>query len=357
MVKEGRKDILGREKYCKKRLSNFKLKIKKNQELAQRFLELSELKGVKHNRILKYLTTLEQLEKWSNKSFDKITKEDMQKILLELQRGDLSEETINTYKTIIKTIFKRLFGNDEDFPDSVRWIRRNKVKTEVKYLTKEEVEKLARHCKDFRWQMMIKILFITGLRSEEFLNLKLSDIKRKGDNISFVVRVSKTQSRIVPLLDYQEEFLEYLEFHKKQYDNEEFLFPIQYRTLWTGIRRYGERALGKKISPHWLRRSLATHLSEEGWPENSLRYYFGWAPASRTPAKYIFSSESLVLKPAESYRNETKSSRVSKENKTLQEQIQQEQKERQKLQEQIQKLQEDLNSIVEGVGSGEITIS
>jgi integrase/recombinase XerD len=160
------------------------------------------------------------------------------------------------------------------------------------FLTFDEVDRLlaapdTSTPSGLRDRAMLEVLYATGLRVSELVGLTLDAIDL--DN-SFVRTIGKgDKERIVPLGESAiASVREYLaEGRLKQ--TSPYLF-LNYRGkrltragFWLILRGHGERAeIQKKISPHMLRHSFATHLLERGADLRSVQLMLGHADISTT---------------------------------------------------------------------------
>lgn len=121
-----------------------------------------------------------------------------------------------------------------------------------------------------RDRLLLEILYATGTRVSELVNIKIKDIVK--EEIRILGKGNK--ERIVRFGDYAQDVLElYLNegYKKLNKNNLEYLFLNNNGTQLTtrGVRYILDRiikktTLDKKISPHMLRHSFATHLLNEG---------------------------------------------------------------------------------------------
>ncbi len=156
-----------------------------------------------------------------------------------------------------------------------------------------------------RNKMIVELLYSTGMRRSELIQLKTSDI----DIINSTIKVlgKRNKERYIPLLDsVRESLVSYLSERTKQNSNSEFLFFTQkkkklYPTLvYRIINDYFSTVSSKvKKSPHMLRHSFATHLLNEGADLNSVKELLGHSSLASTQV-YTHSS---VDKLKEVYNN------------------------------------------------------
>lgn len=139
-----------------------------------------------------------------------------------------------------------------------------------------------------RDRLLLEILYATGVRVSELVNIKLSDIS--GFEILILGKGAK--ERVVRFGDYANEILElYLSngYKKLNVNGKEFLFlNNQGGQLTTRGVRYilnkiiEQTTIDKKISPHMLRHTFATHLLNEGCDLLTVQELLGHASLSAT---------------------------------------------------------------------------
>tara|TARA_B100000029_G_scaffold515752_1_gene624488 strand:- start:871 stop:1785 length:915 start_codon:yes stop_codon:yes gene_type:complete len=147
-----------------------------------------------------------------------------------------------------------------------------------KFLTEEEIEKLINETykshsfKGLRLTLLVELMYATGVRVSELVGIKLGDF---NDNYSsFVIKGKGGDSRIIPLfgkvIEILKKYIDELEIHSK---GSKFLFPSNSRSGHITRNRFFQmlRGLGKKIginpkkiSPHIIRHSFASHLLDRG---------------------------------------------------------------------------------------------
>jgi hypothetical protein len=174
---------------------------------------------------------------------------------------------------------------------------------------------------------MIQILFDSGARIEEFLNLKFKDVAWKKEYYTINIRVSKTKPRVIsiPMKESTELMRAWLQDNqdKKQDD---FLFEIKYHNAAITLKRIGEKAIGKNVHPHLFRHSSMTYYA------NHLKHYpfakrYGLSLNSDVVNRYIDLSgvdeeeTHNILKGNREYELEKQIQELQERNNILQEQI------------------------------------
>ncbi len=144
----------------------------------------------------------------------------------------------------------------------------------------------------FRDRTMLEVLYATGMRVSELINLTL---ERVDLNMKYIIAFGKgSKERIVPLGSVAAEFLkQYLEkvrpklTHAGRNTNIVFLafggHELTRQRFWQIIRAYGRKAnINKALTPHILRHSFATHLLNNGADLRSVQELLGHSDISTT---------------------------------------------------------------------------
>lgn len=145
----------------------------------------------------------------------------------------------------------------------------------------------------FRDRTMLELLYATGMRVSELINLKLGSVNLP---MKYVIAFGKgSKERIIPLGRVAHDFLEkYLRdirqnLLNKNHDDEKFLFltvngtGMTRQRFWQIINKYGHQAgIKKELTPHILRHSFATHLLDNGADLRSVQEMLGHVDISTT---------------------------------------------------------------------------
>lgn len=199
----------------------------------------------------------------------KITENEIQAYLLMIQQKGCSISMINQTINAIKFYYENVMG----MPNRFYSIERPKRKKSLpKVLSIEEIKVLIEVTKNIKHRCIISLLYSAGLRRGELLNLKITDI----DSHRMVIHVREgkgSKDRITVLSDY---LLKELRAYYKIYRPKEYLFEGAHQRKYSGtsvckiLEKAARKAkLKKKIHPHMLRHSFATHLLESN---TDLRY-------------------------------------------------------------------------------------
>lgn len=144
---------------------------------------------------------------------------------------------------------------------------------------------------DQRDRVMLELLYATGLRVSELVSVEVAQVNFEVGYLRVTGKGSK--QRIVPMGELARSLLqEYVERVRSQLLKQRlsrFVFvtrrggPLTRQAFWKALRQRARRAgISKKISPHVLRHSFATHLLEGGADLRSVQTLLGHADIATT---------------------------------------------------------------------------
>ena len=228
------------------------------------------------NTIDSYGENLLLLSNSVNKNLIKLKKNDIKKFLDDI---DSTPRTKAHYLTVFNSFYKYLVFMDKIENNPCDGIKAPKLEKKLpNYLTSEEIDKLfnIRLTKpiDYRNKAMLELMYSSGLRVSELIDLSLNDIDLK-ENLVRVFGKGKKE-RIVPIGDYATSALSvyidnyrmgllkkgrptdilFLNNHGKKISRQGFFLIIK------DIAK--QKNIDKNITPHMLRHSFATHLLNNG---------------------------------------------------------------------------------------------
>lgn len=241
-----------------------------------------------------------------------LTKNDIEAIVREINKAkrkttegeetdtDLADISKGKIKLTFKAFIKWLY-NASEYPEIVKWIKidqgiNNKLPEDM--LTQEEIEKLIDVCKNQRDKTIIALLWDTGMRIGEMLNIKIRDITLSKNSISHVVVSGKTGMRKTPLIFSVPYLSNFLNDERKNSKIDDQLFtiidhnsitnrPLDYPHILKLLHDLKERSkINKRIHPHLFRHSRATFYANK-LTEQQAKIYFGWTKDSSMMAKYV----------------------------------------------------------------------
>jgi len=260
---------------------------------------LIEVKQASENTVASYLRDLNQFASYLgevNTAFPEIVRENICHYVDFLRDRGKSTATISRSLASLKSFFT--------YAVTQQWCQDNPVsnihleKTEKKLpqiLTGKEVELLLEQpkCTDlkgFRDKAMLELLYATGIRVSELINLNVDDVNIPG---SFIKCASANKIRIIPLypaaIKALNDYVENIRPKMIADITEESLFVnisgerMSRQGFWKIIKYYQEKAqIEKDITPHTLRHSFAAHLLENGADLRSIQEMLGHSDISST---------------------------------------------------------------------------
>ncbi len=264
-----------------------------NVRIAQNFLDyLRYERGSSENTILSYKN---DLKKWfvfcRNEKHDplEITQEKVSRFLFGEQSEGNKKATVQRSNAMLRSFAKFLVYDEEKktLPTLDPLGKLDKKLPEL--MTEGEISRLLNVCAtgkplDERDKTIIELTYGTGLRASEVCRLKLKDVDFSRG--VFYVFGKGSKERIVPLVGGVKRTLEtYIQKYRPKLDkhNAEEVFlsrtgqALPRETLWTMLHKRGLQAgiSTKRLHPHVLRHTFATHLLRNGMNIRSLQVMLG----------------------------------------------------------------------------------
>ena len=253
-------------------------------------------KGLSQNTVKAYETDISAFINWIKENtklkLKDIKEENINKYISYLFELNLKSSSVNRKISSIKSLYIFLVKKN---------ILKNSPVNEVispkqeKYLpfsmSEDEVDKLLNSPKpsnkiEKRDKAMIEMLYATGMRISELVNLKITDIDTQRCVVKVLGKGSK--ERLIPFGEAALESLNaYLSDREESTSKEIFLSnrrtKISRIAFWHRIKLYLSREnLKHSISPHTLRHAFATHLLNRGADLRSVQLLLGHSDLSTT---------------------------------------------------------------------------
>ena len=249
-------------------------------DLRKRMLEELQRRNYSSETTRAYLFAVKDFAGYFGKRPDKLGQEHLRQYQLHL---------LNDRKLAVETIIGRISALRFFF---VKVLRRPYREIDLVYpkrperlpvvLSEEEVARLIESAITSYHRVILMTLYGTGLRREELCRLKVSDI----DSQRMVVHVRQGKGNKDRDVTLSQRLLEVLRAYWKWRKPKTYLFPSLYRkrpeqpidskTVWHAVREAARRAgIKKKVSPHLLRHSWATHLLERGADLKAIQVLLG----------------------------------------------------------------------------------
>lgn len=248
-----------------------------------------KLRGFSPLTVRNYTFFVDKFLAHANKPADQLSEQDVKLYLSELF-DTKSKNTIMLAAASLKFFFlevlKKDFGN-------IPMPKKEKRLPSV--LTKDEVRNLIDSTDTIKSRLIISLLYSTGLRVSELVNLRISDLNT-GDKTGWVRKGKGNKDRLFVMSEsLSQELKEYI---SNKQGSHQFVFskekPLTTRNIQKIIKGAKERAgIAKKTTPHTLRHSFATHLLEQGIDIRVIQTMLGHSSLSTTQVYTHISPEQL----------------------------------------------------------------
>jgi len=287
-----------------------KKQVKETYFLIDRFLDYIKVeKGLSSNTIQSYNNDLLRFARFLERkglSVKNITTSDLSDYIQEL-KGKLSERSLARNLSSLRSFYRFLILNSHINHNPTRLIDFPKLPRRLpEVLSFEEVERLLsapdpKTPEGKRDKAMLELLYATGIRVSELITIKIHDLDLERGIVRVLGKGSK--ERLIPMGQIAiDSIKEYLLMRKRFLKDKKFphLFlnvrgkPLTRQGFWKIIKAYGIKAgIKKRITPHILRHSFATHLLERGADLRSVQLMLGHEDISTTQIYTHISTERI----------------------------------------------------------------
>lgn len=258
-----------------------------NLETVNKLKSELRLRGFSQMTVRNYSFFAEKFLKRINKSDSELTQDDVKIYLSELFETK-AKNTIMLAAAALKFFYTEVLK--KEFSD-VRIPKKDRKLPEV--LSKDEVKKLIGTCDNQKSRLIISLLYSAGLRVSELVNLKLNEMDL-SEGTGWVRKGKGSKDRLFMISqNLAKEIREYLQGRDNVY-----IFskdgPLTTRNIQKIIKNTSKKAgINKKVTPHTLRHSFATHLLEQGTDIRIIQTILGHASLNTTQVYTHVSNEQL----------------------------------------------------------------
>jgi integrase/recombinase XerD len=261
-------------------------------------------KGLAANTLAAYDQDLRKFEAFAEKhglSLEAVSREHIVDFLGDLYRQGLDSHSVARHMASLRNFFR--FGLAEGAVSLDPMLNLESPKTRRRlpvYLRMEDVDRLLNQPDlstpyGLRDHAILEVLYSTGLRVSELVNLKVSDLEMRVGCLRCIGKGDK--ERLVPVgrkalaavRAYLEKSRPQLLGKRETVKASPWLFVNRFGNrlsriaIWRLLTAYGRRAgIRARLSPHKLRHSFATHLLERGADLRSVQLMLGHADISTT---------------------------------------------------------------------------
>src|SRR5215469_13614812 len=263
--------------------------------LRQMMLEELQRRNYRDSTIRHYIRWVEQYARFFGRSPDKLGLEHLRTYQAHLLKTrKLTPGTVENHVAALRFLYVRTLKRYE-FRDYIPYPRVPKKLPGI--LSREEVARLINASGTLFNRTLLMVLYGTGMRRSEAARLKLADVDSQR-MILRVVNGKGSKDRDLPL---SPALLETLRAHWRCFKPGIYLFPSRFsgavekpitdRTVWDICAEATKRAdLRKRVTPHTLRHSWATHLLEDGTDLRAIQLLLGHEDLETT-ARYLHLSQ------------------------------------------------------------------
>ncbi|MBO5568232.1 MAG: site-specific tyrosine recombinase XerD [Clostridia bacterium] len=268
--------------------------------LAQYRDYLTTERAASENTMSSYMRDLRQLQDYLHQekgsTLSAVSEADLRAYIEHLRESGKSVSTIARNIASWKNFYQYLIQQNIIKENPARSLSAGKAEHKLpEILSNREVELLlqqpkATDAKGTRDKAMLELMYATGIRVSELIELNVSDVNLQTGSIRCY---SKNRERFIPMYPYAvsilRDYLDHVRSSMISSEENEALFVnmsgerMSRQGFWKIIKYYQNKAKIKKdITPHMLRHSFAAHLLENGADLKSVQKMLGHSDISST---------------------------------------------------------------------------
>lgn len=270
-----------------------------NSEYLKLFLDAKKIEGCSDRTIQYYRVTIEKLLSQYVDPIRKITTDEIRSYLSDYQHiNDCSKVTVDNVRRNLSSFFSWLEEENYILKSPMKRIHKIKTNQQVKeIITDEDIEKLRDNCACNRDLAMIDLLYSTGIRVGELVNLNIGDVDFEARECVVFGKGGK-ERKVYFDAKAKLHLLKYLE---GRIDTNDALFVslvAPYNRLKISGVEIRMRSLGRsvnlsRIHPHKFRRTMATRAIDKGMPIEQVQKILGHSQIDTT-MQYAMVNQSNV---------------------------------------------------------------
>jgi len=251
------------------------------------FLLYQQLRGRRQCTLASYKSFLDRFFRIVHKQPTQLTVQDIRRFLMAENSKGNKQSTIATKIAILRSFFDWLEREEYIDKNPMRRIDTPRVPpASPKYLTHDEMEALREASTKLLDRLIVEMLYSSGARVSELVALDWDDVDIVNKRAT--IRDGKGgKSRVVPISIKAARLLK--RYRDTRHDDNLWIFQSRHsrrmvrETVERRISALGKKAgIQKRVTPHRLRHSLATHLLEAGMPIDMIQKVLGHASIATT---------------------------------------------------------------------------
>lgn len=259
-----------------------------NEEYLEMFINAKKIEGCSERTLKYYYSSVQHMLTRIADPVRRITTEQLRDYLANYQQiNNCSKSTVDNIRRNISSFFSWLEEEDHILKSPMRRIHKIKTKKVVKEtISDEDIERLRDHCEVSRDIAIIDLLYSTGIRVGELVNLNISDINFE-ERECIVYGKGEKERRVYFDAKAKLHLQNYILTRKDKNPALFVTLDAPYERLKISgveirLRELGRRLNMKKIHPHKFRRTMATRAIDKGMPIEQVQKLLGHSQIDTT---------------------------------------------------------------------------
>ncbi len=263
-------------------------KMVSNEEYLKLFLDAKTIEGCSERTVQYYRVTIEKMLKEQARPVRKITTEDMRAYLSGYQKlNNCSKVTVDNIRRNISSFFSWLEEENHILKSPMKRIHKIKTNQQVKdVISDEDIERLRDKCNCIRDLAMIDLLYSTGIRVGELVNLNINDVDFESRECIVFGKGGKERK---VYFDAKAK-LHLQTYIKCRKDSNPALFVtldspfdrLKISGVEIRLRQLGRLVDVTRVHPHKFRRTMATRAIDKGMPIEQVQKILGHSQIDTT---------------------------------------------------------------------------
>lgn len=249
----------------------------------EEYLLKLELRRYANNTVRTYVSFFEIFIKhYRDKELHAINESDIRAFLQTLIRRNVSNSYLNQAINAIKFYYEIVLGMPNRFYEIERPRKESKL---PKVISKEEILAIVENTNNIKHKCIVELLYGSGLRRSELLNLKITDV----DSKRMLIKVEGGKGKKDRQTLLSKSALEDLRIYFKEWKPQKYLFEGRKASRYGAesvlniVKRAAVKAgIRQTVTPHVLRHSFATHLLESGVDLRQIQVLLGHGSSKTT---------------------------------------------------------------------------